>query len=439
MLDQRSSKVTRRPGNAKPAFQQPNGDTGTAEKALAATSTQLPASTAAVVENDPGSTDAIILPQFDLAALSTQQYTDLLKRPLIASAEMIGRVQPLIESVRTGGDAALRQHVIKLDRCAPAAAEPQSWPVTLEAPFAPELMQLDEATRSAIDRAYANIATFHGAQMDRERKPLVLETMPGIVCTRECRAIDRVGLYVPGGTAVLPSTALMLAIPASIAGCAHVSIATPPNPADGSIRPEIVYIAHRCGVKQIVRAGGAHAVAALAYGTESVAKVDKVFGPGNQWVTAAKMAVSMDNSAGVGIDMPAGPSEVLVIADRTASPAFVAADLLSQAEHGPDSQVVLLAIDLPPTQLEAIQREVHEQALRLPRVAVVRQCISKSLVIRCPTLDDALRFSNDYAPEHLILHLDDSPSVLPKIRNAGSVFVGEWSPERCAEASLFCR
>lgn len=322
----------------------------------------------------------------------------------------------------------MRKLISSLDGCLIAKANTE-WPIVLNAPFDAGLMRLDSQTRTAIDRAYANIHLFHSAQMERENQPLQVETMPGIKCSRFARPIRRVGLYVPGGSAVLPSTALMLAIPASIAGSSFISLATPPS-RDGSIRPEIVYIAHKCGVNQIVRAGGAHAVAAMAYGTESIGKVDKILGPGNQWVTAAKMIVSMDPNACVGIDMPAGPSEVLVIADETSNPAFVAADLLSQAEHGPDSQVVLVAIQMSDQAIDKIQNEVHRQASILPRVEVVRKCISKSLIIRSDSLNEGLDFSNRYAPEHLILQIQHASQVLPMIDNAGSVFVGPWSPER---------
>lgn len=452
VLDKRAGKVTRRPGNTKPAFVQQekeaapappktNGQAGAEDRqeamvnGIAATTTALPAK--AVVEpekplvNGASAEEERIIPlKFSLKGIDKKGRDALLQRPLASSQDMIGRVQPIISAVRAQGDAALRGYIANFDRC-PSASD-SSWSHVLRAPFAPELMAISEETRSAIDRAFENIRAFHQAQMDKETEPMVVETMPGVVCTRFVRPIDRVGLYVPGGTAVLPSTALMLAVPAQIAGCASISIATPAGP-DGSVRPEIVYIAHKCGVKEIVMAGGAQAVAALAFGTESVSKVDKVFGPGNQWVTAAKMAVSMDSSACVGIDMPAGPSEVLVIADGSGNPAYVAADLLSQAEHGPDSQVVLLAVDLSAQQLAAIEAQIHAQAMALPRVDIVKIAIAKSLIVECASVDEALAFSNDYAPEHLILHLADARGALQAVRNAGSVFVGPYSPESCGD------
>jgi len=256
--------------------------------------------------------------------------------------------------------------------------------------------------------------------------------MPGVVCSRFARGISRVGLYVPGGTAILPSTALMLGIPAQVAGCKEIVLATPPRP-DGSISPEVVYAAHKVGATVILKAGGAQAISALAYGTASVPKVDKVFGPGNQWVTAAKMLVQNDTDALVAIDMPAGPSEVLVIADSSASPAFVAADLLSQAEHGIDSQVVLVAVDLSQENLQTIEEEVDAQARALPRFDILKESLRKSLIVQVPDTKTALEFSNDYAPEHLILHLVDAPAIVDHIQNAGSVFVGPWTPESCGD------
>jgi phosphoribosyl-ATP pyrophosphohydrolase/phosphoribosyl-AMP cyclohydrolase/histidinol dehydrogenase len=255
-----------------------------------------------------------------------------------------------------------------------------------------------------------------------------------------------VGVYVPGGTAILPSTAIMLGVPAQVAGCKEIVLATPPRP-DGSISPEVLYVAQLTGVTCILRAGGAQAVAAMAYGTKEVPKVDKIFGPGNQWVTAAKMLVQNDTDALVAIDMPAGPSEVLVsvahgfgllltpqvIADHTANPVFVASDLLSQAEHGTDSQVVLVGINLTSAHLEAIEQQIDVQARALPRVKIAREAIKKSLIVLVDSVDEGIRFSNEYAPEHLILHLENSSGAVEKIDNAGSVFVGPFSPESCGD------
>ena len=228
----------------------------------------------------------------------------------------------------------------------------------------------------------------------------------------DSRPIKSVGLYVPGGTAVLPSTALMLGVPAKAAGCENIIFASPPRK-DGTLTPEVVYVAHKVGAKAIVLAGGAQAVAAMAYGTESVPKVDKIMGPGNQFVTAAKMYVQNDTNALVSIDMPAGPSEVLVVADSTAKPAFVASDLLSQAEHGVDSQVILLAVGLTAAELEAIEDEIEKQALALPRVDIVRGSIAHSTILSVDTIDEAIDLSNQYAPEHLILQVEDAASLNP--------------------------
>ena len=237
---------------------------------------------------------------------------------------------------------------------------------------------------------------------------------------------------MPGGSAVLPSTALMLGVPAQVAGCLQIVLATPPR-RDGSICPEVLYVARKVGASCIVAAGGAQAIAAMAYGTQTVPKVNKICGPGNQYVTAAKMIVQNDPACLVSIDMPAGPSEVLVIADDTCNPAFVASDLLSQAEHGPDSQVVLLTVNLDDTKVSEIQKQVEWQALKLPRVDIVRQCLPKSYILKFTSLDDAIQFSNDYAPEHLILHVENPRASLKHITNAGSVFLGPFSPESCGD------
>ncbi|GAA5808829.1 hypothetical protein MFLAVUS_002227 [Mucor flavus] len=393
-LNKKARKVTRRPGNAKPKYQEP------------------------VVEQE-NNTGRIEMVKYNMNEVSTQQRSRLLLRPIIDSTEIISRVTPIMQKVRQGGDKAILEFTRQFDR-----VELESH--TIKAPFDPAMMELDPATKKAIDQAYDNIYKFHDAQLDKET--LVVETMPGVTCSRFTRPIERVGLYVPGGTAVLPSTALMLGIPAKVAGCREIVMATPPRP-DGSIVPEVLYVAHKVGASHVVKAGGAQAVAAMAYGTETIPKVDKIFGPGNQYVTAAKMVAQNDTANLVAIDMPAGPSEVLVIADKSSNPVYVAADLLSQAEHGADSQVVLLAVDLTPEHLKAIEDEVHEQAIALPRCDIIRKSIPHSFTVSMKTLEEAIKFSNDYAPEHLILHIDDAAHILPQVDNAGSVFVGPYSPE----------
>ncbi|KAK4188506.1 histidinol dehydrogenase-domain-containing protein [Podospora australis] len=418
-LDAKSFKVKRRQGDAKGKWAEKEGIKVAAPGAAPAP--------AAKEEPKKAASEKITMKVLDLAEASTEQIDAALKRPSQKSADAIMKIiVPIIDDVRKNGDKAVLSYTHKFEK-----ATSLSSPV-LRAPFPEALMQLPEETIKAIDVSFENIRKFHAAQ--KEEKPLQVETMPGVVCSRFSRPIEAVGLYVPGGTAVLPSTALMLGVPAMVAGCQKIVLASPPR-GDGSITPEIVYVAHKVGAESIVLAGGAQAVAAMAYGTESVTKVDKILGPGNQFVTAAKMYVSNDTNAGVGIDMPAGPSEVLVIADKDANPAFVASDLLSQAEHGVDSQVILIAIDLSDAELAAIEDELHRQAMELPRVDIVRGSIAHSLTVKVKTVDEAMEISNKYAPEHLILQIKDAEKAVEKVMNAGSVFIGEWTPESVGDYS----
>ncbi|KAL6863020.1 trifunctional histidinol dehydrogenase [Amphichorda felina] len=414
-LDAKSLKVKRRPGNAKGKWAEKEGiKTG-----------DVPAPRPAPVEKPADG--QIIMQKVDSTAVTEAELREKLQRPSQKSPEAILKiVTPIIEEVRKGGDKAVLSYTHKFEKATSLTS-----PV-LKAPFPKELMDLPEETIRAIDTSYENIRKFHAAQ--KEEKALQVETMPGVVCSRFSRAIERVGLYIPGGTAVLPSTAMMLGVPAMVAGCKKIVLASPPR-SDGRVTPEIVYVAHKIGAESIVLAGGAQAVAAMAYGTESITKVDKILGPGNQFVTAAKMHVSNDTNAGVSIDMPAGPSEVLVIADKDANPAFVASDLLSQAEHGVDSQVILIAVDLDEQQQKAIDDEVHKQAMALPRVDIVRGSIAHSVTVLVKTIDEAMRISNDYAPEHLILQVQDAESLVEKVVNAGSVFIGQWTPESVGDYS----
>jgi phosphoribosyl-ATP pyrophosphohydrolase/phosphoribosyl-AMP cyclohydrolase/histidinol dehydrogenase len=401
-LDRKSKKITRRPGDAKPA----KIDQQLIINPLA--------ETAVHAEEKP-----FTMKLYRFSELNDDIQRKLLQRPIIKTKEIMDRVTPIVDRVKNDGDSAVIDFTKKFD-----GVELES--LVLKAPFPEESMKIESDVKNAIDLAYSNIEKFHAAQLD---KPLVVETMPGVVCSRFSRPIEKVGLYVPGGTAVLPSSTLMLGVPAMVAGCSEIVIATPPRK-DGNIAPEVVYVAEKVGASLIVKAGGAQAVAAMAYGTESVPKVDKICGPGNQYVTAAKMIAQSDSSALLSIDMPAGPSELLVIADGIADPRYVVSDLLSQAEHGEDSQVVLLTVGMDDSRIEEYQAELYKQASVLPRSGIIKVSLSKSYILAMHSLDEAISFSNKYAPEHLILNILNPQSVLKSILNAGSVFVGPYSPER---------
>ncbi|MFD2787324.1 histidinol dehydrogenase [Hymenobacter rubripertinctus] len=327
------------------------------------------------------------------------------------------RVQQIFEDVRQRGDDALVDYARQFDRADLAAAgslRVSSEELTAAAAQVPAELQ------TAIRQAHANILRFHQAQIPQEE---LVETMPGVSCWRRAVPVQRVGLYIPGGTAPLFSTLLMLGVPAKLAGCPEIVLCTPPQ-TDGSVNPIILFTAQLLGITTIVKAGGAQAVAALSGGTESVPAVDKIFGPGNRYVTAAKQLATR---YGVAIDMPAGPSEVLVMADATANPAFVAADLLSQAEHGPDSQVILLSDSL--TILEQTKAEVERQLRELPRAEVAAQALTESRAILLRDAQQMLAFSNEYAPEHLILAVQNPEQLAEGVTNAGSVFLGHLTPE----------
>ena len=414
-LDAKSLKVKRRTGNAKGKW---------AEKEGIKTNEAPPQKPTPTEKSSEG---RIVMQKIDSTTATEAELLDKLKRPSQRSPEAILKiVGPIIDEVKMGGDKAVLLYTHKFEKATSLTS-----PV-IKAPFPKELMDLPPETIEAIDTSYNNIRKFHAAQ--KEEKALQVETMPGVVCSRFSRPIERVGLYIPGGTAVLPSTALMLGVPAMVAGCKKLVLASPPR-SDGTVTPEIVYVAHKVGAESIVLAGGAQAVAAMAYGTESISKVDKILGPGNQFVTAAKMHVSNDTNAGVSIDMPAGPSEVLVVADKDSNPAFVASDLLSQAEHGVDSQVILISVDLTSEQQKAIDDELHRQATALPRVDIVRGAIDHSVTVLVKTMDEAMRISNEYAPEHLILQVNDAAKLVDKVMNAGSVFIGHWTPESVGDYS----
>jgi histidinol dehydrogenase len=340
-----------------------------------------------------------------------------LQRPVRRmSAQVSATVASIIDEVRTRGDAALREFGTRFDGVALDDL------LVSDDEFAAAANGIPAELKVAIGAAASRIERYHCAGM---MQPYVVDTADGVRCERILRGIARVGLYVPAGSAPLPSTALMLGVPARLAGCRDVVLCTSPRP-DGSADPAVLYAAQECGISRVFKIGGAQAIAAMAYGTHSVPACDKLFGPGNAYVTEAKRQVSMHQD-GAAIDMPAGPSEVLVIADAGANPRFVAADLLSQAEHGPDSQVVLLSND--DGLLDAVEHELQEQLQRLPRATIASQALSASAAICVDTLDVAFDISNMYAPEHLILALREPRAWLDQVQAAGSVFLGDWAPE----------
>ncbi|KAJ0016712.1 hypothetical protein Pint_11277 [Pistacia integerrima] len=354
---------------------------------------------------------------YRLSELTNAEVQNLKARPRIDFLSIFSTVHPIVADVRNRGDASVKELVyterfdkVKLDKIVENVSE-------LPDP------ELQPAVKEAFDVAYDNIYAFHLAQKSAEQN---VENMKGVKCKRVARSVGSVGLYVPGGTAVLPSTALMLSVPAQIAGCKTTVLATPPSQ-DGSICKEVLYCAKKAGVTHILKAGGAQAISAMAWGTESCPKVEKIFGPGNQYVTAAKM-ILQNSEAMISIDMPAGPSEVLVIADKYASPVHIAADLLSQAEHGPDSQVVLV-IAGDGVDLKAIEEEISKQCNSLPRGEFASKALSHSYTVFACDMMEAISFSNLYAPEHLIVNVKDAEKWECFIENAGSVFLGPWTPE----------
>ncbi|PTB85368.1 histidinol dehydrogenase [Pseudidiomarina aestuarii] len=351
------------------------------------------------------------------ASLSDANREQLLARPAQAQPEVLRQqVADIIAAVQRDGDAAVLNYTRRFD--APEL-EQLAYPA---AEIAAQAAKLDAATQAAIDTAYDTIYAFHQAQ---QPLPVTVETAPGVVCSQRYHGLSAVGLYIPGGTAVLPSTALMLGVPSQLAGCQRRVLVSPPA-ADGSLSPALMYVAQKCGITEVYRCGGAQAVAALAYGTESIAPVVKIFGPGNSYVTQAKQWVSQDPQ-GCAIDMPAGPSELMVIADDTANPDYVAADLLSQAEHGPDSQVILVS---PSAQLIAATADaLQSQLASLPRAAIAEQALASSALIQVDSLATAVEISQRYAPEHLSIQVDDTETLLPQLTHAGSIFVGHYTPE----------
>ncbi|MDA1061183.1 MAG: histidinol dehydrogenase [bacterium] len=332
----------------------------------------------------------------------------LCKRGGTDDRELFSYVQPILEEVEKNGDRALKKFSEKFEGVVIKDLEVKS-----ESRISDEL-------KAAFKVAYCNIEKFHKAQIEKNRE---VETMPGVKCFRESRAIERVGLYIPGGSAALSSTVLMLAIPAKIAGCKELILCSPPPISAG-----ILYVAKMTGVNRVFQVGGAQAIAAMAYGTETIPKVDKIFGPGNQYVTAAKMLLQ---SKGIAIDIPAGPSELLVIADDNARPDFVASDLLSQAEHGEDSQVVLLCTD--EKKVNEVLKVIEKQIEVLPRKKIAKGALKNSFAVIVSDIDQAIEFSNQYAPEHLILNIRSPRKYINMIENAGSVFLGPYSCESAGD------
>lgn len=366
--------------------------------------------------DDDNATDTVIAPPLQWSRLDEAARAAALTRPVQSvAAQTRDRVAALIEQVRTGGDAALRAISERFDGVALPRFEVDAAEfAAAEAAVAPEL-------RAAMIAAIARIETFHRAGIVAGYE---VETAPGVLCAKMVRPISRVGLYVPAGSAPLPSTALMLGVPARLAGCRQVVLCTPPR-RDGSADPAVLVAARLTGVTRVFKLGGAQAIAAMAYGSDSVPACDKLFGPGNSYVTEAKQQVAQSGAAA--IDMPAGPSEVLVIADGGANPAFVAADLLSQAEHGPDSQVLLLSDSA--ALIEAVMAAIERQLAQLPRASIARRALAQSRLILVEQLQQAFDISNRYAPEHLILALREPRQWLQQVEAAGSVFLGDYTPE----------
>lgn len=345
-------------------------------------------------------------------------WKEILQRPAIETGALFGTVSKVLDDVRLNGDEGLRRYELEFDHVSLEKLNVE------DGEFYEAVNYIPEDLKKAIDVAYSNIHKFHSAQRFEEIK---VETSPGVTCIQRSVPISKVGLYIPGGTAPLFSTVLMLAIPAKIAGCSEIVLCSPPD-RNGKINPYILYAARIAGVTNVYKVGGAQAVAAMAYGTESVPKVDKIFGPGNQYVVAAKQLVSLSD---VAIDMPAGPSEVEVLTDESSNPSFVAADLLSQSEHGADSQVLLVSTDR--NMIDKVVVELEKQLEELPRKEIAAKSISHSQAIYVDNMETAISITNEYAPEHLILSVKNYNDIASKITNAGSVFLGQYACESAGD------
>lgn len=351
--------------------------------------------------------------------LDSQAIAKLVSRNADSNNEIRGAVENIIAQVKSNGDTALKSLASQFDK-----VDLDTLYIGKDTIY--ELAQsIEENVKKAIQTAYQNIKKFHETQQSKEQS---IETTAGVNCWREVRAIEKVGLYIPGGSAVLPSTFLMLGVPAKIAGCKEIVVCSPPQK-DGYINGYIAYVAQLLGIEKIYLAGGAQAVAAMAYGTQTIPKVDKIFGPGNQFVTMAKTIIQ--STTNTSIDMPAGPSEVLVLADETSNPVYVAADLLAQAEHGADSQAVLVSTSQEI--ISATLAEVEKQISVLPRMEIAAKAIANSYAVLVNDLHEGISFSNEYAPEHLILATENWASITSQIVNAGSVFLGNLTPESAGD------
>ena len=345
-------------------------------------------------------------------------WKDILSRPTLNTATLRDTVLQVLGAIREKGDKAVIEYEEKFDKVKLSSLE------VTEEEFTEAERLTDSKLKEAIGNALENIRTFHASQKFEGKK---ITTISGVTCWQKAVAIEKVGLYIPGGTAPLFSTVLMLAAPAKIAGCKEIVLCSPPN-REGKINPAILYAAKAAGVSRIFKAGGVQAIGAMAYGTESIPKVYKIFGPGNQYVMAAKQEVSLHD---VAIDMPAGPSEVAVLADETANPAYVASDLLSQAEHGVDSQAILITTS--EEIIDKVKNEVEKQLAVLPRKEITEKSLSHSKLILVNSIDEAIEMSNEYAPEHLIIETKDYMQVAERIINAGSVFLGPYTPESAGD------
>lgn len=349
---------------------------------------------------------------------SREEWASIAKRPTLDVTSLFDTVRSVLDDVRNNGDDAVRRYEEKFDKVLLSEL------VVSESEKEEAYGLVDESLKNAICLAHKNIETFHASQRFTGRK---IETTSGVTCWQKAVAIEKVGLYIPGGTAPLFSTVLMLAVPAKIAGCKEIVLCTPPGK-DGKVNPAILYAAKVAGVSKVCKIGGIQAVAAMAYGTESVPKVYKIFGPGNQYVTAAKQLVSLKD---VAIDMPAGPSEVAVIADASANPEFIAADFLSQAEHGKDSQAILVTVD--EALIQPVCDAIKSQLSVLPRAEITAQALTNSRIILMKDKNEVMDFINYYAPEHLIIQTKDYAKLAEKVENAGSVFMGPYTPESAGD------